>query len=222
MKVKVYEEILKANDQLADLNRERLNSSRVFAVNVIGSPGSGKTTLLEAMLGQMDEQQRSRVAVIEGDVETSRDAERVAKLGVTSLQINTHGGCHLSAGMVGQALADVPLKEIDLLIVENVGNLVCPSNFDIGEHIKLAVLSTPEGDDKPAKYPVLFRNASAVVLTKLDLAQASGFSLERARGDFRSINACARIFETVAKTGKGVAQVAEWLFAEREKLFAKN
>ena len=219
MKVKVYEDILKANDQLAGENRRRLNQARVFAVNMIGSPGSGKTTLIEALLSGTPEASRNRITVIEGDVETSRDAERVAKLGVRSLQINTHGGCHLTAGMVGRVIGEIPLAETDLIIIENVGNLVCPSDFDVGEHMKIAVLSAPEGDDKPAKYPVLFRTAKAVVLTKLDLAEASAFSLESVRGDIRSINAPTPVFETVPRTGEGVAELREWLFAERERLF---
>jgi hydrogenase nickel incorporation protein HypB len=169
-------------------------------VNLIGSPGSGKTTLLEATLPRLG----LRAAVVEGDVATERDAERIRALGVQSVQINTQGGCHLEAHLVERALAQLDLEGVDLLFVENVGNLVCPAEFDLGEDCKVAVCSVPEGSDKPLKYPALFSQAGAVLLTKMDLLSAVRFDRELFWGDVGRLNPKASRFEMDSLSGEGI------------------
>lgn len=204
--------------------REELGRRGVLLVNLIGSPGAGKTTLLEATLRKNTERpeaHRFRCAVIEGDVATSRDAERIAALGVPSVQINTEGGCHLEAHLVRKALGALPLDEVDLLFVENVGNLVCPAEFDLGEDFKVAVSSVPEGDDKPLKYPHLFHLVRAVILTKMDLAPYVRFSPERFWGDVEKLNPSARRFLVDSIQGDGLEEwlsgLDEWLEEKRRR-----
>ncbi|WP_300526711.1 hydrogenase nickel incorporation protein HypB [Aminiphilus sp.] len=204
--------------------REELGRRGVLLVNLIGSPGAGKTTLLEATLRKNTERpeaRRFRCAVIEGDVATSRDAERIAALGVPSVQINTEGGCHLEAHLVRKALGALPLDEVDLLFVENVGNLVCPAEFDLGEDFKVAVSSVPEGDDKPLKYPHLFHLVRAVILTKMDLAPYVRFSPERFWGDVEKLNPSARRFLVDSIQGDGLEEwlsgLDEWLEEKRRR-----
>jgi hydrogenase nickel incorporation protein HypB len=208
----------------AEAVRKELAQRGVLLVNLIGSPGAGKTTLLEATLrknAERRETRRFRCAVIEGDVATSRDAERIAAFGVPSVQINTEGGCHLEAHLVRKALEALPLDEVDLLFVENVGNLVCPAEFDLGEDFKVAVSSVPEGDDKPLKYPHLFHLVRAVILTKIDLAPHVPFSPERFWNDVEKLNPLARRFLVDSIRGDGLEEwlsgLDEWLEEKRSR-----
>ena len=178
MKIVAAKKLLKANDQLAEENRARFNAAGVFVVNIVGSPGCGKTTLLEDLLGKL--KTRLAPAVIEGDLASSIDAERIDKLGVPVVQINTDGACHLDATMVAAAADGFDLAKIDLLVIENVGNLVCTAGFDLGEHLRVVILSVSEGDDKIAKYPTIFQKSDALLITKTDLLKYSNFSVERA------------------------------------------
>ena len=207
--IKVLENIGKANDLIADENRRVLDGHRVFAFNLMGSPGSGKTSLLEASLRELGK--TYRIAVIEGDLATSYDAKRIKKLCIEVLQINTGGMCHLDAASISKALTHFNLDEVDLLFIENVGNLVCPAFFDVGAHRNVIVISTPEGDDKPAKYPVMFKNADALIINKIDLLPYLEISLERIRQDAFKINPKLEIIETSCKTREGIDSWIKWL-----------
>ncbi|MBN1589706.1 MAG: hydrogenase nickel incorporation protein HypB [Pirellulales bacterium] len=209
MKIIVAKKILKANDQLAEENRARFNQANVLVVNLLGSPGCGKTTLLEALLAKLDG--RAAPAVIEGDLASSIDAERIEKLGVPVVQINTDGACHLDATMVAAACAEIDLDKIDLLIIENVGNLVCTAGFDLGEHLRIVILSVSEGDDKVPKYPTIFHKSDALVVTKTDLLPYSNFSVDRVITDMNRLAPKARILQISALTGEGVETLADWL-----------
>ncbi len=222
--VNIRRSVFEEDRRNAEAVREELGRRGVLLVNLIGSPGAGKTTLLEATLRKNTERpetRRFRCAVIEGDVATSRDAERIAALGVPSVQINTEGGCHLEAHLVRKALGALPLGEVDLLFVENVGNLVCPAEFDLGEDFKVAVSSVPEGDDKPLKYPHLFHLVRAVILTKTDLAPYVRFSPERFWGDVENLNPSARRFLVDSFQGDGLEEwlsgLDEWLEEKRRR-----
>jgi len=209
MEIKVYEKILKANDVLAAANREKMKSAGVTSFNLISSPGTGKTTLLEKTLERL----AGRVAcgVIEGDVQTDRDARRLQQYQIPVVQINTDGGCHLDANMVAVALADFPLVAQQLLFIENVGNLVCPAGYDLGTDGKIVLLSVPEGDDKPAKYPAAIVNAAVVVLTKIDLLPYCNFNEEKFWEDIANVNAAATRFTVSAATGAGMDEWIVWL-----------
>ena len=192
MKITMNTDLYAAEKTLSQHNRETFAGFSLPVVNMIGSPGCGKTTLLEATLAFMQTQDK-RVGVIEGDVETALDSDRLQQFGMPVRLVNTKGGCHLSPKDIKTAAADLPLDELDLLIIENVGNLVCPAAFDLGERLKLAVLSTPEGDEKPLKYPALFKNAQCAVITKSELADTCRFSIERATENILQINPSATI-----------------------------
>ena len=211
MEVKVFQNVLDANDRIAAMNRKRFAEHRLLTLNLIGSPGCGKTTLLEKTLLLLRERKAVRPGVIEGDLETSRDAERVARLGVPVVQINTQGGCHLDAVMIQMVLDELPLREIDVLFIENVGNLVCPADYDLGESRKVVLLSVAEGDDKPSKYPYIFRAAGAAVITKMDLLPHTDFSLETARRDMRNANPDIATFPLSARNGEGLEAWVEWI-----------
>jgi len=213
MKIVAAKKILKANDQLAAENRQRLSAAGVYCVNLVGSPGAGKTTLLEGLFREF--QGKLRPAVIEGDIAGSIDAERIEKLGVPVVQINTEGACHLDASMIQAALEDFDLGTIDMLFVENVGNLVCTAGFDLGEHLRVVVLSTVEGDDKIIKYPSIFQGSQALVITKGDLAEHTNFDPERVTADMRRLAPEAKVFSVAAIRGDGIAAVAEWLMAQK-------
>jgi hydrogenase nickel incorporation protein HypB len=210
MQVKVYENILGANDRLAALNRSRFEENGTLVLNLIGSPGCGKTTLLEGSLKRLAAA-GLRCGVIEGDLETSRDAERIAACGVPAVQINTRGGCHLDAASIQSVLPDLPLSELDVLFIENVGNLVCPAGFDLGEAAKVALLSVTEGEDKPSKYPTIFRNSGAAVITKTDLLPHTDFHMEAAIRDMRVVNPDLRIIPLSVRTGEGVDDWVNWI-----------
>ncbi len=212
MKIVAAKKILKANDQLAAENRARLDAAGVFGLNVVGSPGSGKTTLLEALFAQL--KGRLRPAVIEGDIAGSIDAERMEKIGVPVVQINTDGACHLDANMIATASKELDFADVDLLAIENVGNLVCTAGFDLGEHLRIVVLSTSEGDDKAVKYPAIFQGSHALFITKIDLLPHLNFSAERITADMRRLAPKAAVFQVSAIRGDGIPAAADWL-AER-------
>jgi len=218
MQVKLNRDILEANDLLAQRNRQLLADRDILCLNLIGSPGSGKTTLLEGTVERILAAGRLRPAVIEGDIATARDAERLERKGAIALQINTEGGCHLDATMISTALADLPLDDIDVLFIENVGNLVCPTGFDLGEFAKVVVYSIAEGDDKPAKYPGIFSRARLAVLNKMDLAPYIDFDADRAKAEMRGINPDIHILEVVARTGDGLDAWLEWIDAAVERV----
>ena len=201
--------ILGANDEIAALNRKLFAEREVVVMNLMGSPGSGKTTLLEQTLSKIVG--KIRVAVIEGDLFTAKDAERIERLGVEVIQINTAGGCHLDAAMIQKACTSLNLDALDLLIVENVGNLVCPAEFDIGENFKAVVLSITEGDDKPLKYPLIFKESAATVLNKIDLLPFTNFDLQSARTDLTTLHPAIKIFETSCTKGTGLDDWTQWL-----------
>lgn len=208
MKIQVVRRILEKNELAAAENRRLLAEQGACCVNILGGAGSGKTSLLEAVLPRL--LRTRRVAVLEGDLATTRDAERIAALGVPAVQLLTEGGCHLTATLVQQGLQTLDLAEIDLLIIENVGNPICPANFDLGEHRRVAVLSVTEGADKPAKYPLLFRNADLVVLTKCDLLAYSDFDANAVTQELAHLNPQAQVARCSSRTGDGVPEIAEW------------
>ncbi len=205
--LKVEEKVQAKGHEIAQELRGMFQARGIFVVNLIGSPGSGKTTLLEALAPHV----KSRAAVIEGDLATDEDKRRIEKTGMRAYQINTVGACHLDAAMIRDALQVFSLDGVNLLFIENVGNLVCPASFEIGEDIKVAVVSTTEGDDKPAKYPKAMRVSSAFVVTKIDLLPYLSCDVERMRRDVLDIVPGMPVFTTSAKTGEGVESFLEWL-----------
>jgi hydrogenase nickel incorporation protein HypB len=209
MNVKVVTRILEANDRIAEQNRKRFNDAGVFVVNLMGAPGAGKTTLLERTIKAL--KPRLRIGVIEGDIVGTDDAERIAALDVPVVQINTGGACHLDANMISEVLSELPLRELDLLIIENVGNLVCPAEFKVGEDMKMMVLSVAEGHDKPLKYPLMFQESSALVLNKIDLLPYMNTDMNKVRSDSLALNPKLKIFEVSCATGSGIDQWAQWL-----------
>jgi hydrogenase nickel incorporation protein HypB len=205
-----YGNLLRRNDLQAERNRQLLDRNRVLALNLMSAPGSGKTALLEATIRAL--QGSLRIAVIEGDLETENDALRIRALGVDARQITTGTACHLDAHLIAKVLLDLDFERLDLLFIENVGNLVCPSSFDLGHHRNVVLLATTEGDDKPAKYPVLFRTADAVVINKTDLLPfIDDFSVARATNALRNLASHAPIFSLSAKTGADLQPWLDWL-----------
>ncbi|MFM8332467.1 MAG: hydrogenase nickel incorporation protein HypB [Candidatus Methylumidiphilus sp.] len=210
---KILGSLLQHNDRQAEANRARLDGLGVLTVNLMSSPGAGKTALLEATIRQLGGD--LRIAVIEGDLETENDADRIRALGVPAHQITTGTACHLDAHLVAQALDALDLANLDVLFIENVGNLVCPASFDLGHHRNVALLSVTEGDDKPAKYPVMFRAADLMLVSKTDLlAYLPEFSPERAEGCLRNLASTAPALRLSAKSGEGMAAWIGWLNAE--------
>jgi len=220
MEVKVLKDILNANNQIAQQNRKLLTGKRIMAINLMSSPGSGKTTLIMRTVEKLEGS--ARIAVIEGDVSSSIDAEKLGQAGVTAIQINTGGGCHLDASMVNSALANLSLDDIDILFIENVGNLICPGGFDLGEYLKVVILSTPEGDDKPHKYPLLFSQANALVVNKTDLLPHVGFDMAAFTRVFQGLNQQAAMFQVCGTTGEGIGEWAKWLMANLQKMRSQN
>jgi len=208
--------ILKKNDELAAGLRERFTAGGVLVLNLVSSPGTGKTAFLERTLRELRER-GSKVAALVGDLETDNDAKRLAASGAPVRQINTHGICHLDAEMISRHLDGWELADLDYLFIENVGNLVCPSSYDLGEKIRVALLSVTEGEDKPLKYPTLFNSADAAVITKMDIAEPCGFDRELALKNINEIRPGIRIFETSAKTGAGMEEWLGYLQEERVK-----
>lgn len=214
-RIEVLEDIYAENDRIAAANRSAFDTAGVLAINLMSSPGAGKTTLLQRTLAAVAG--RLRVGVIEGDIETPIDAERLDGYGAQISLLNTGAGfggeCHLDAPMVGRALSHLDLDRLDLVLIENVGNLVCPAEFDVGEHRKAMVFAITEGEDKPLKYPVMFRAAQTVVINKLDLAPYLDFDLALFRENLARVNPSARVFELSAKTGEGVSAWLDWVTA---------
>jgi hydrogenase nickel incorporation protein HypB len=206
--VEVGEDILKENLRYAAHNREHLDEHGVFSVELISAPGSGKTSLIEAL---SDHLAGVGMAVIEGDIETARDAERIKARGIPAFQLTTGGACHLDARLVHAAFHHLPLDNVKILFIENVGNLVCPAAFRLGAHQRWVILSVPEGDDKPAKYPRAFREASVFIVNKADLLPYMEFDLERVKNEALSLNPYLRFFAVSARTGQGIADLAEYI-----------
>lgn len=216
--VAIEQDILAKNDSFAARNRARVNRSGILALNLVASPGAGKTTLLTATVAAMVGHQA--VGVIEGDQETENDAERIRATGVPAVQINTGRGCHLDAHMVGHALDELALGADGVLFIENVGNLVCPAAFDLGEHHKVAILSVAEGDDKPLKYPDMFMAADLMILNKVDLLPYVDFDVARCVEFARRVNPEIAVLELSARTGAGLAQWIAWIEAAQHRIFA--
>jgi hydrogenase nickel incorporation protein HypB len=218
MKIVVVKNVLGDNQRRAAALKRRFEKSRCLAVNILGSPGAGKTALLERLIPLL-RRRRLSVAVIEGDIATTYDAARIEKAGAPAVQITTQGVCHLNAAMIGSALGKLGKKLPEILFIENVGNLVCPAAFELGEAERLVVLSVPEGDDKPAKYPEAFAGASALVINKLDLGTHCRFNKARAVLAARSVNPRLAVFETSCADGYGIGELAQWLAARRAAAF---
>jgi len=209
MKINVIKSVLEASKASAEQNRQAMDAAGVIAINLLSAPGSGKTTLLEKTLPALGAQCRSVVLV--GDLQTTRDAERLGPVGAGVTQINTGGGCHLSPTQVAEGLRSLDLADITFLFIENVGNMVCPAEFDLGEHYRAILLSTPEGDDKVAKYPTLFQSADVILLTKMDLLAVLDYDMGKVRSDLSRINTRAPLIEISCKTGQGMDQWLAWL-----------
>ena len=207
--VTVERKILKKNDEFANENRKVFKDKNIFAINLLSSPGSGKTSLLEQTLTKLSKSQN--IAVVEGDVQTDNDAQRIAKLDIPVVQIVTNGGCHLEAKLVQDAFPNFDLDNLDLFVVENVGNLVCPANYDLGEDKKVVLVSTTEGDDKPLKYPAMFRVADIVIINKVDLLEYVDFDVETVKKNALQINPNLKFYETSCKTGSGLDEWLSWL-----------
>jgi hydrogenase nickel incorporation protein HypB len=207
--ITIERKVLEKNDQIANRNRLFFQERGIFVLNFVSSPGAGKTSILEKTFQEL--RGAMRLAVIEGDVQTDLDAQRVAHYGVPVVQIVTLGGCHLEANLVQDAMKNLDLTATDLLFIENVGNLVCPASYDLGEHAKVAVLSTTEGDDKPLKYPSMFLNSSVLIINKVDLVPYVNCDLTRLRGNALQINPKLKIFEVSCFTGAGIPGWCDWL-----------
>ncbi len=218
--IPIVENILSANDKVAAENRARLDKAGAFAVNLMASPGAGKTSLILATLAAL--QGRLRLGVIEGDLAGSIDADKAAAAGIPAVQINTGGECHLDAVMVGGALSSLPLDRIDLLIVENVGNLVCPAAFKLGTHLNLLTASIPEGDDKPYKYPGMYRGVQALVINKIDLLPYVPFNMDYFRRGVEALNPGLTSFPLSCRTGEGLPAFADWIVAQVQHGRHKN
>ena len=208
-KVTIAQHILAANEQIAQDVHQSLAARGIRTLNMMSSPGAGKTTLLERTVARLNG--RLSIGVIEGDVETSADAERIEAAGAETVQINTRGACHLEAHMIRDALAEIELANMNLLVIENIGNLVCPAGWDLGEDMRVVVVSTTEGDDKPAKYPQMFAIAQVMVVNKLDLLPYVDYDLQKVKQQALAINPHLRIFELSCQTGEGLDQWCEWL-----------
>lgn len=213
--VTIERKVLQKNDEVAEQNRALFRKCGTFVINLVSSPGSGKTSLLEKTLEHL--KGRIKAAVVEGDVQTDLDARRVAKFDVPVVQIVTNGGCHLDAKLVQDALSNIDVDGIDLLVIENVGNLVCPAGYDLGEAMKVVVASTTEGDDKPLKYPAMFRNASVLIVNKIDLVPYVNCSVAELKKNALRINPGLTVFETSCTTGSGVREWSDWLISKSEK-----
>ena len=212
MRITVVKNILEANERIAEENRKLFQEKRVTVINLMSSPGAGKTSLLERTIDTLGN--RIRIGVVEGDIESTQDAERISKKGVQVVQINTGGACHLDGNMVRDALPAFDLSKLDLLVVENVGNLVCPAEFNMGEDHKVMILSVAEGDDKPAKYPLMFHESSVLLINKVDLLPYVDCSVERIKEVSLGIHPKLEIFEISCKTGEGIDRWSEWLLSQ--------
>ena len=209
MKITLNKRILEKNAECALQNKAFFESNRIFCANVISSPGSGKTTVLARTIGDLKDQ--LKIGVIEGDIKTDIDARKIRAAGASAVQIETKGACHLSARQVTEAIGAIPAKTLDVIFIENVGNLVCPSDFDLGEQARVVLLSIPEGDDKPAKYPGTFAKADVILINKMDLIDHIDFDLDRVIQDIKKLNSNAGIFHVSATKGTGMEDWYDWL-----------
>jgi len=210
--ITVERKVLEKNDVIANDIRLKLKAHKIFSFNLLSSPGSGKTSLVERTIAHLKD--KIRIGVIEGDVQTDLDAQRIDLLGVPVAQIVTNGGCHLDAGLVRDALSKVDYANLEILIIENVGNLVCPAGFDLGEDTKVVLLSTTEGDDKPLKYPAMFRNASVLIINKIDLLPYVNCSVKKIKENALAINPDLKIFETSCTSDAGISGWCDWILAQ--------
>lgn len=215
MKIKVLKNIASANDSIAGKNQEILNKYGVTAINIMSSPGAGKTSFILQTIDRLRE--KLKIAVIEGDVASKVDADKIDAQGIPVVQINVGGSCSLEAHMISSALEKMALKGLDMLIVENVGNLICPAEFDLGEHKKVVIASLPEGDDKPVKYPLIFSEANAVIINKMDLAPYLDFNVQNFRKVVTGLNPDVKIFQVSCKTGDGLKEWCQWLLKQTKK-----
>lgn len=215
MKVSIVENILKANDSIAEQNRKLFKSKGLLAINLMSGPGAGKTTLLEKTIRDMSD---INIAVIEGDIQTTYDADRIAKTGAQVVQINTGGACHLDANMISQSLDQLELDSVDILIIENVGNLVCPAEFKLGVDFNVTLLSITEGDDKPFKYPLIFNVSHLLLINKIDLLPYIDCDIKKIKDGALRINPDIEILEVSAKTGEGLENWYNWLNKRRSKI----
>ena len=218
-RIPVVEKILSANDRMAERNQKTLEQAGVYAINIMASPGAGKTSVILKTLETL--QGRLRLGVVEGDLASSIDAEKAAAAGLPAVQINTGGECHLDAAMLSDALPALPLSEIDLVLVENVGNLVCPANFQIGTHLNVLIASIPEGDDKPYKYPGMYRGVQALIINKIDLLPYVPFNMEYFRKGVEVLSPGLVTFAVSAKTGEGMSAWTDWLVDQVKDSSAK-
>ena len=214
MEVKVLKSVLSANDSLAAKNQRLLDKHKILAINLMASPGAGKTSLILQTVEQL--RGKTRIAVVEGDIASNLDADKINRRGISVVQLNTDGACHLDANLTSNALENLPLPEIDLLLIENVGNLVCPAEFNLGEHKKAMILSLPEGDDKPYKYPLMFTEVDALVINKIDLLPFMDFDIPAFCKAVKGMNPKVRIFQVSCKTGEGIEEWVSWLLEETE------
>lgn len=212
MEIKILKDILNANEGIAEKNRQLLDNKGTFAVNLMASPGAGKTSLILETIKML--KRKIKIGVVEGDISSSLDAETIGKEGVPVIQINTGGTCHLDANMLSSALGNIPLLDIELLFIENVGNLVCPASFTLGEHKKVLVSSIPEGDDKPFKYPLMFDVADAVLINKTDLLPHLKFDVQAFSLAVRGINKKAEILQVSCATSQGIQEWISWLLTQ--------
>jgi len=211
MKVDVLENILSVNEKLAEENRDLFDKKKIFVINLMASPGAGKTSfILKTIAGIKD---KFEVAVIEGDVASQVDAEKIKAHGIPSVQINTGGACHLEANMIKNALEHLDLDNVDVLVIENVGNLVCPADFKLGEDLKVLILSIPEGDDKPLKYPLMFAETDVLILNKIDLLELSDFDQDKVKDVTHKLNPDLRTFKLSCKSDEGVKEWVDWLIS---------
>lgn len=210
--VRLEKNILGANEMLARRNRAAFNQQNLLVINLMSSPGSGKTTILERTIETLGG--KLRLGVIEGDLYTDQDAQRIENKGAPVVQINTEGACHLDASMVGRAYEQLKSLPLDVVFIENVGNLVCPAEFDLGEDLRAVVVSVAEGHDKITKYPLIFREAAVILVNKIDLLPYTDFSLDKFNSDIRSINPWAPVFQVSGRTGEGIQEWCEWLAGE--------
>jgi hydrogenase nickel incorporation protein HypB len=207
--ITIERKILEKNDAIASENRKNFSSKNIFVINLVSSPGSGKTSLVERTLSHL--KNKIKIAVIEGDVQTDLDAKRIEVLNTPVVQIVTNGACHLEANLVRDAFNQLQKFDTDLLIIENVGNLVCPAGYDLGEDVKVIIASTTEGDDKPLKYPAMFRNSSVLIINKIDLLPFVNCSIDAIKNNALSINPALKIFEVSCQTDAGIHEWCDWL-----------
>jgi hydrogenase nickel incorporation protein HypB len=216
--VHMVKHILVGNDQIAEVNRDRFNAEGVFTINVMASPGSGKTSVISKTIEALHDQMS--IGVIEGDIQGSIDANTVLAAGANdAVQINTGGNCHLEANMIQKALENIDLAQLDMLFVENVGNLICPTHWDLGQHLRVCILSTPEGHDKPIKYPQMFSVCEVILVNKIDLIEWVDFDLDLFYQTVGALNPTALVFEISCRTGKGLPIWIDWLCNRKQALF---